>query len=173
MDFLAEYMLRKWVPIRVEYKGKNPTVRRWQNQTILDVNTDDFDDKCNVGIVLGEASGGLVDIDIDCQEALSIAHLFLPDTGVIFGRKSKPRSHWLYQVVDCSGSKKFVSPGDNSTLVEYRSTGGQTVFPPSIHTSGEQIGFELFGRLKAISHTELNRIISQLVAVTENLLLLK
>ena len=47
----------------------------------------------NVGVVLGRASNGLVDIDIDGTEALALADVFLPQTGMEFGRKSKPRSH--------------------------------------------------------------------------------
>ncbi len=46
---------------------------------------------------VGPASGGVVDVDLDCAEAIKIADLYLPPTGAEFGRPSKPRSHRLYR----------------------------------------------------------------------------
>ena len=36
----------------------------------------------NVGVVLGSRSNGLVDVDLDCPEALELADIYLPVTGV-------------------------------------------------------------------------------------------
>jgi hypothetical protein len=49
----------------------------------------------NIGILLGEASGGLVDVDLDTEEAVKLALAFLPDTAR-FGRPHNVGSHWLY-----------------------------------------------------------------------------
>lgn len=94
-----------------------------------------FADGDNVGVRLGAPSGGLVDIDLDCPEAVALAPAFLPPTAT-FGRTSKPRSHWLYKVVDLSTDK---SRKPSRSSVEFRSTGGQTVFPGSTHETGEPI----------------------------------
>ena len=51
----------------------------------------------NIGILNGAPSGNILDVDLDCPEALRAAPLLLPPTGWIFGRKSAPRSHWIYQ----------------------------------------------------------------------------
>jgi hypothetical protein len=51
----------------------------------------------NVATRLGPASGDLVDVDLDCSEALVLADLYLPPTGAGFGRASKQRSHRLYR----------------------------------------------------------------------------
>jgi putative DNA primase/helicase len=62
----------------------------------------------------------------------------LPATTAIFGRAGKPRSHWIYRVSAPAATKKFRSKSAGM-LVEFRSTGMQTVFPPSTHESGEAI----------------------------------
>lgn len=102
-----------------------------------------FGNHCNIGVILGSPSGELVDFDLDCVEALGIADLYLPPTGAEFGRKSKPRSHRLY-ISPGSVHEAFADPLDGSTLLELRAEGRdggchQTVFPPSVHESGESI----------------------------------
>jgi hypothetical protein len=54
----------------------------------------------NRGVLLGEASDRLVDIDIDHGMALKLAGYFLPETELSWGRKSNPNSHWLYRTTD-------------------------------------------------------------------------
>ena len=124
----------------------------------------------NIGINLGVNSGNLADVDLDSPEALALAYLFLPKT-LVFGRKSTPQSHWLYTCpidkdtfedpirrktneekqkkkakkassADTDDNTHTKNPEDKSMLLEIRSTGCQTVFPPSIHKdTGEQIAF--------------------------------
>jgi uncharacterized protein DUF3987/bifunctional DNA primase/polymerase-like protein len=93
-----------------------------------------------VGVVLGEVSGGLADVDLDAPEALALAAEFLPPTGAMFGRVSKPRSHWVY-VARGAGLRRFAD-GELRALVELRGKGGQTVFPPTEHPEGEAIAWE-------------------------------
>jgi hypothetical protein len=50
----------------------------------------------NIVVITGRRSRDLVDIDLDCPEAVALADLCLPATEAIFGRASKPRSHRLY-----------------------------------------------------------------------------
>lgn len=102
----------------------------------------------NVGIILGAPSGGLVDIDLDSREACALARTFLPPTPCAFGRPGKPMSHWLYQ---CEADpdvrdEKFrdvegKDSDDRQMHVEFRATDGQTIFPGSVHESGERITF--------------------------------
>jgi hypothetical protein len=98
----------------------------------------------NIGILNGEPSGGIVDIDLDCQEAIVLAPSFLSGT-ITFGRASKPVSHWIFKTLDdLPKTMKFSAKnadGKESVLLEIRSTGSQTVFPPSTHPSGELIQF--------------------------------
>jgi hypothetical protein len=93
----------------------------------------------NIGVRLGPASGELVDIDLDCDEALALADPYLPPTQAAFGRPSKLRSHRFY-IAPGGGFETFHDPlikkGKN-TLVELRAQGRdggahQTLLPPSI-----------------------------------------
>lgn len=149
IEIAREYTERGWRVVPVPYRTKRPVIDGWQN---LHIQADDltahFNCKpMNIGVLLGQPSGGLVDIDLDCAEAIKLAHLFLPETEAIFGRKTKLKSHWLYNVtgiLPATTRLKDVkdSNGKQATLVEFRSTGGQTVFPGSTHESGEPIEWE-------------------------------
>jgi Bifunctional DNA primase/polymerase, N-terminal len=97
----------------------------------------------NVGIVLGATSNNLADVDLDSPEALRWAPRVLPAT-LTFGRKSKPQSHWIYRVIDTAlVTEQLSDVSAGGMLLELRSGGGgketQTMFPPSIHPSGEEV----------------------------------
>jgi hypothetical protein len=94
-----------------------------------------FSEDSNIGLLLGEASSGLVDVDLDAQEAIAAADAFLPKTSLVHGRRSKPRSHRWYKLDAAPKPKKFQDT-DGTCLVELRSTGQQTVVPPSTHPTG-------------------------------------
>jgi putative DNA primase/helicase len=94
----------------------------------------------NIGVLLGEPSGWLIDVDLDHPLAVELAAQYLPPTILRFGRASKPESHWLYVVTAPVATKKHRSRSAGM-IVELRSTGTQTVFPPSTHESGEAIEF--------------------------------
>lgn len=143
------YAARGWVPIPIPRGEKAPAFYRWQRVTRDRALERFVDAESNVGILLGAPSAGLVDIDLDCAEAVELAPLFLPATAT-FGRASKPRSHWIYVAVG-SATEKFVydtgkldekGRAIRATLLELRSDGAQTIFPPSVHPSGEVIAFD-------------------------------
>jgi len=91
----------------------------------------------NIGIMLGEPSGGLVDVDLDCPEAIELADEFLPPTTVVTGRPSAPRSHRWYLAPGLK-TQQYRDPVTKRMMLELRSTGGQTLVGPSIHPdSGE------------------------------------
>jgi hypothetical protein len=130
----------------VKFKGKNPIIPGWQKLTIGKKNVDNWfgPEPTNIGVLLGTPSGGLVDIDLDDNDAVELATAFLPPTNMVFGRTSRPSSHRLYRVPDPGKPRKLAASGLGS-IIELRSTGQQTVFPGSIHDSGEPITFEMDG----------------------------
>jgi hypothetical protein len=90
----------------------------------------------NIAVILGPASGELVDSDLDCPEALALADLYLPPTRAVFGRGSKPRSHRLF-IAPGAVYESFADPLTGNTLIELRAAGRDggahlTLFPPSI-----------------------------------------
>lgn len=95
-----------------------------------------------VGVVTGPLNSGPVDADLDCNEAVIFAQHFLPATNAVFGRASKPTSHYLYKVESSTFDKiSFLDPITGTTILELRGDQGhQTVMPGSIHEgTGELI----------------------------------
>jgi len=120
-------------------------LRGWQKRRISAANVGQYFNgmRKNIGILLGEPSDGLTDVDLDCSEALGLADRFLPSTSSIFGRAAKPPSHRLY-IVSAATSLRFADPG-GGMLLELRSTGAMTIFPGSVYPSGEAIEWESDG----------------------------
>jgi putative DNA primase/helicase len=173
-DAALVYHARGWKPVPVSRKTKRPVGRRWQ--------TGPFDpaqfngNEQNVAIQLGEVSGGLVDVDLDTMSAVGLAPEFLPATGAIFGRQSKPCSHQLYTTDLCATEKlaviaykEFVDGRPSRVLVELRIGGGTkgatTIFPPSMHMSGEVVQWVGDGEPARVPGNELKRAVLKL-AVT-------
>src|SRR5580658_2852536 len=98
LELALAYIGRGWAPIPIPHKSKRPAGNKWQTRRITQADAAHwFDGKLqNIGVLLGEASAGLVDIDLDCAEAIAAAPAFLPRTAT-FGRASKPFSHWLFK----------------------------------------------------------------------------
>ena len=143
LEAAREYLARGWLPIPVEFRCKKPSVANWPNLRLSDSGLHDLFrmGPSNLGLLLGEPSGGLVDVDLDAPEVVTLAPAFLPVTQMIHGRESKPRSHWWYIMNAPPKTAKFTDP-DGIVLVELRSTGCQTIVPPSVHPSGETITWE-------------------------------
>lgn len=119
---------------------KSPNRRGWQTEScsIEDVPRL-WNNGQNVGILLGGRSGGVCDVDLDSPEAAAVAPHLLPDT-LTSGRPGKPDSHRWYRADPVPKTKlfKLAGKGDGRSVVELRSTGAQTLAPPSLHPSGER-----------------------------------
>jgi putative DNA primase/helicase len=141
-------------------------VRGWPNLRLSESDLDTyFSNGNNVGILLGEASGGLVDIDLDAPEALKVADAFLPQTGRIHGRNSKPGSHRWYVCSPSPHPEKFADT-DGTCLAELRSTGQQTVVPPSVHPSAERLCWERDGNPATVDGADLLRAVARVAAAS-------
>ena len=146
-------------------KGKKaPSLMDWPDLRLTEADIPQYFSRDeNLGVILGEPSGGLVDIDLDASEAVGLGDVFLPKTEAVFGRPSKPRSHREYKCEPVLKSEKFADV-DGTMLIELRSTGTQTVFPPSIHPSGEQIRWESEGEPTRVDAHLLREAVSKLAA---------
>jgi len=133
-----------YAPVPIAWGNKAPTFPGWP-QARYDHHdiADHFSDEGNIGLLLGQPSYGLIDVDLDADEAIELASTLLPETRMIHGRKSALCSHWWYQVPtsDCPATAKYTDPTDRASLVELRSTGSQTIVPPSTHPSNEVMGW--------------------------------
>lgn len=169
-DAARDYLRRGWSPVPVPLREKNPGFAGWQRFTMTADQVDDvFGEPKNIGLLLGDPSGGLVDIDVDAPEARRLASRFLLDTGAVFGRPGAPRSHYLYIVTDDPGRvMRLQDPtkaGDDATIVEWRATGGQSIVPPSLHKeTGEQITWYAEGDAFEVERVELWQAYTRLAA---------
>jgi putative DNA primase/helicase len=152
---VRSYIRARYSPIPVPNREKAPRLRGWQKLRITEDQVDEnFSGSGNVGLLLGKPSRGLVDVDLDVPEAAAVADLLLPRTAMVHGRKSKPRSHRYYRIGNPPAPAKFTDV-DGSCLLEIRSTGQQTIVPPSVHPSGERIRWVEEGSPKKLKAEEL------------------
>src|ERR1700687_1523370 len=153
--------------IPVPPKQKGPRLENWQNLRLHKTEIAEyFDDQNNIGILLGEPSNGRIDVDLDCPQAIFLAPHFLPETKRIHGRKSRPNSHFWFRATPTPASKKFCDVDGGDCLVELRSTGQQTIVPPSIHPSGERIRWYSHGSMGRVGNDEIVSAVERLAAAT-------
>jgi hypothetical protein len=133
----VDYARRGWRVLPIPSGQKRPTMPGWPD---FEAKPEDvprlFGNGENIAVLLGRRSGDLVDIDLDCPEALALADLYLPASGAVFGRLAKPRSHWLY-VAPGTVYEAFADPVSGEMLIELRADGRDgdahlTLLPPSI-----------------------------------------
>jgi hypothetical protein len=167
LESARTYLSRGYAVIPVPARKKIPVLKGWTDLRLSEGDLPaHFNGTGNIGVLLGEPSGWLVDVDLDCEEAVALAPKFLPPTGATSGRPGKPASHWWYV---CEGIKtrKHQDPVSKKMIVELRSTGAQTVVGPSIHPSGEPYD-PLDGEPAVVDAAELDAAVAALAeAVTE------
>lgn len=153
IDAARALLRRRIMPLPIPLGQKNPNRREWQQERYDVDHLTAFEHPCNVGMVLGVvlARDGRVltdrfaDMDLDTIEAIRAAPFYLPPTGMMWGRASKPRSHYGYRLRSAEGVKDFkcTDPiarkrsrevdAPKAMLCELR-WNGQTVAPGSINT---------------------------------------
>ena len=173
-DAAAEYFSRGWKPVPVNRKTKKAIGKKWHER---DYEPRQFNGNAqNVAVQLGAVSGGLCDVDLDTMTAIGLAPEFLPATGAVFGRNSKPCSHQLYISNLCNTEHKatlafneYVGGKPGPVIVELRvgadGKGAATVLPPSMHVTGEIVGWVTDGKPAQVAGDVLKRAVLKL-AVT-------
>ena len=146
----------------IALRGKKPLEPNWP-EAQASVSESDFRTTDNVGLLTGSPSGGIVDVDIDNLDALTLAPHFLPPTNCTFGRCSKPKSHRIYRVPDPANIETRQYGG---MIVELRGDRHQTMVPPSVHPSGEAVEFSDFGEPAETTWSALESAITQLAIAT-------
>ncbi|MGA7408883.1 MAG: phage/plasmid primase, P4 family, partial [Bryobacteraceae bacterium] len=149
VDAAISWIQMGFSPVPVPHRSKRPVINAWERLEITaETAPQHFNGaQQNIGLLLGDKYGS-ADVDCDCPEAIAAARVLLPETGLIFGRQSKPFSHFFYRSDPPVHTKQYKDPMDGKTLIELRGTksdgsvGLQTVVPPSVHESGEAVRFE-------------------------------
>jgi hypothetical protein len=172
LDFALQYLEQGIRSVPLYPRSKQPIGEGWQDQRL---NADQFraafNNGQNIGILTGEASGGLADIDLDCDEALNLVRDYLPETSSAFGR-GNCITHRLFRVTPADfKTEKFEDPAtmgiQKCMLIELRGAGLQTMAPPSVHPDTDQI-VEWYARgdPRLIGYAELLKHVERLAAAS-------
>ena len=142
LDYALNYLAHGWMPIPIQSRSKNPNRKGWQKERYTESDLPNlFTNGENIGLLNGEPSNGLVDVDLDWAEARIIGERILPRTEMIGGRASAPRSHYYYICSPLVNTAQFSDPdmpdGERAMIIELRSSGSQSLVAPSIHPGGE------------------------------------
>jgi hypothetical protein len=164
---VASYMRSGAAVIPIPAGGKKPELEDWESLCLTSKDIPNYwTNGQGIGLLTGEPSGWLVDVDLDVQEAVQIAGRFLPQT-LTSGRESRPHSHWWFRARG-STNRDFRDTDGKKRLVELRSTGRQTLVAPSMHPSGEHYFWHRESRLEVaeIPADELEARVRELATAT-------
>jgi hypothetical protein len=154
-----EALRRGYTAVPIRDGAKSPFGMRWQHtrwtdpeQVTASFNGWAKEGASGIGLLLGEPSSGLIDVDLDHATALRLREHFLPPSAMMTGHAGRPRSHHWYRVItedpnSLPSTRVYKLPPkegkrQGATIVELRSTGAQTVIPPTIHPSNEPYRWE-------------------------------
>lgn len=158
------FLLRGFFVLPIPPRQKGPQIKNWTHLRLTISDLDGaFGLNDNIGVILGEPSNGLVDVDLDCREAIAVAPSFLPATERIHGRESKPASHCWFLPEPSIPPMQFKDV-DGTMIVEVRLTGQETLIPPSIHPSGEPLFWERAREPGHVQGAELRQAVQKLAA---------
>jgi hypothetical protein len=168
------YLAKGLAPIPLPTRSKGEGLQDgWRNLRLTPGTIKDYfppQEVRNIAILNGGPSGNVLDVDLDCREALLAAPLLLPATGGVFGRPSAPRSHWIYRADQpLNTAQEKYTDLDGVVLVELRGTGGLTVYPPSLHReTGERIAWDRdrFDDPAAVALPDLQRAVREIASVS-------
>lgn len=161
-----EWLARGIMPIPIKSGSHKPKGGKgWNKVKITESNLEEyFEPGDNVGGLWGKPSHNIVDIDLDWDEAVSLARHILPPT-FMYGRTSRPRSHYLYKC-DTPTFKRGSLGEDGSVIVEVRSTGTQSVLPPSIHPDKERYEINADVEIVRIKPQKLEKLVNKLAVLS-------
>lgn len=148
-EHAVEAVKRGFQPIPIVTGKRHPTLSGWTGVKWSVENLDEVREKFaewartgmgNLGVLLGEPSGNLVDVDLDHSSAVRLKEHFLPYTAMRSGRLTRPNTHYWYIAKDGTlpGTRQYKLSDNKTVVVELRTTGTQTVLPPSIHNEGDE-----------------------------------
>ena len=136
-------------PVQLQPRSKKPVHNNWQHKRLTEAEIINIftGGTYNIGAQLGPVSNNLVDVEFDSETMRALAPQFLPPTRAIFGRQSKPRSHWLYYCPALHdgqhGAAISLKGADGKEMTSLRigdsGKGAQSMVPPSTHPDGEPV----------------------------------
>lgn len=91
LEAAGEYTRRGFYTVPIPLGENHPTIRAWQKMRLgLKDLKKSFSGAWGVGLLLKPSK--LLDVDLDCPEAVAAAKVLLPPTGMVRGRRGNPSS---------------------------------------------------------------------------------
>jgi hypothetical protein len=167
LEEALRYLACGWQVVPIPHGEKGPVIKDWPDLRLDEAQIrESFGSGLrNIGVILGAVSG-VIDLDLDCDEAIALAPAFLPPTPAVFGRKTRPRSHYIYEIDKAAMHPERFDGTSRETLLELRADGQQTVFPPSIHSSGEEVRWYEQGQPAKVTAEQILVAAKRLAAAT-------
>lgn len=136
LDVARQCMRRGWMPVPVRAGSKVPAVGNWPKfRAKMSELEQHFSGEGNIGVLTGKPSLWLVDVNLECEEAIALAQSVLPRTLAVTGHERRPNSHHWFISRDAP-SFTFRDPVTREVIVELRSTGQLSLIGPSTHPGG-------------------------------------
>ena len=147
-----------------DYGKKGVTLTNAQRIKNQITNAEQVKEFQNINVFTGKEN--IVDIDLDCTEALQLADDFLLPSGIEFGRESTPRSHRLYKILDLNKKHTrsafiFRSSDKDNTLVELRANNHYTMCG-GMYDEKEKVVHTKLGKLTEINYDQLHKSVAML-----------
>lgn len=171
-----EYIGQGFAVVPLKPKDKAPEGKGWPDRRYRPEEVPRaFGGGRNIGLVLGEPSKDLIDIDADCDEAVNVLLPFFDFAYFaqcgrggrvrhLFGRCPGVESLKLNDPIRLQS--KDEEERKNACIIEIRSTGGQTMVPPSTHPSGQPIEWYSSTNFPAIDADRLKSLVQRIAALT-------
>jgi hypothetical protein len=169
VSIARSWLERGIMPVPIAPRSKKPKDGKGWNKLKVTHDTIPrfFQRGDNVGGLWGSPSNGIIDVDLDWDEASRAAPRILPET-FVYGRRSRPSTHYLYRVEGAAGYKRYDSgAGDSakrSVISEVRASGAQSVLPPSMHPDKERYEINHDIEIRTITKKNLELLVNQVSA---------
>ena len=162
-DWADRYISLGWQVVPLIPGKKNAGIKNWKETRFTPRM---FEEGDNIGV---KTVNGLVIVDVDCPEGVKCADAFLPKTGAIYGRESKPKSKWLYNCPETTKIHVYRDQKLKTTVIELRAN-HQDMVPESIHDSGEKVRWDTWDGdrtvVSTVSHEELIKAVKVLATAS-------
>jgi hypothetical protein len=162
VEAAQRFLGRGFAPVPLGERSKKPALSSWETFSTTIEDAPKHFERGNIGLLLGPPSGGLIDVDLDCDEAIALGPVFLPDTDMAHGRSGEITHYWFRCDAPTGDPVRYLAP-DGTTLVELRGRAGlQTMVPPSIHPEGEPLAWRKEGEPAIVTATDLRQAVAKI-----------
>src|SRR3712207_4731712 len=95
---IRQYCNFAWKPVRLLRASKKPRDEGWPSRWASEEDMVAwYESGENVGIQVGEVSGWICCVDLDCEEATRLAPSFLPETLMAGKEHDRTPTHYVYR----------------------------------------------------------------------------